>query len=144
MNFGSQQDQDETAIELTPLIDVVFLLLLFFMLTTTFDKESPLNINLPESSGEASAIQPQSVEVQIGAEAEYAILDSIDGVAKPLINSNRETLKNALSAFSGQEKLLLVIRADKLATHDSVIRVMDVAQEVGLTNITFATKQITP
>jgi len=141
MNFGSHQDQDETGIELTPLIDVVFLLLIFFMISTTFTKETSLKINLPESSGEQIAEQPLSIEVQIGAESEYAIAASTDGVAQPLINSNRDTLKRALSQFQKQANLLLIIRADRKAPHESVIKVMDVAQELGLTNITFATKQ---
>ncbi len=143
MNFGAQNnDQDETGIELTPLIDVVFLLLIFFMISTTFTKETALKINLPESTGDQNAAVPASVEVQIGAESQYAISEGSDGAAQALINSNRETLKRALSPFSTQEQLLLIIRADRKAPHDAVIRVMDVAQELGLTNITFATKQL--
>ena len=142
MNFGSSQEQDETGIELTPLIDVVFLLLIFFMISTTFTKETSLKINLPEANGEVVNEQPLSIEVQVGAASEYAIAQSSDGVASPLINSNRETLKRALSEFKDKQNLLLIIRADKKATHDAVIKVLDVAQELGLTNITFATKQI--
>jgi len=141
MNFGNSDEQDETNIELTPLIDVVFLLLIFFMISTTFTKETSLKINLPESTGEAVAEQPTSVEVQIGAESQYAISASNDGAAKPLINSNRDTLKRALAEYQSQTKLLLIIRADRKAPHESVIRVMDVAQELGLSNVTFATKQ---
>ena len=143
MNFGSNQEQDETGIELTPLIDVVFLLLIFFMISTTFTKETALKINLPESSGEQNAEQPRSVEIQIGAESEYAIAASTDGAAKQLINSNRDTLKRALTEFKQQPNLLLIIRADRQAPHEAVIKVMDVAQELELTNITFATKQST-
>jgi len=142
MNFGSSQEQDETGIELTPLIDVVFLLLIFFMISTTFTKETTLQINLPEANSGEAVNQPVSVEVQVGANSDYAIAASADGVAAPLINSQRDTLKKALSEFKNQPKLLLVIRADKKATHDAVIRVLDVAQELGLTNITFATKQV--
>ncbi|RBP50832.1 ExbD/TolR family protein [Arenicella xantha] len=143
MNFGSNQDQDETNIELTPLIDVVFLLLIFFMISTTFTKETSLKINLPQSSGEQTVQAPASVEVQIGAESEYAIVVGSDGASQPLLNSNRDTLKRALSEFQSQPNLLLIIRADRKAPHESVIKVMDVAQELGLTNLTFATKQFT-
>lgn len=142
MNFGASNEQDETGIELTPLIDVVFLLLIFFMISTTFTKETSLKINLPEANSEAAAEQPSSVEVQVGAEAQYAISTSSDGVAKALVNSNRETLKRALQEYRGQEQLLLIIRADKNAKHHAVIRVLDVAQELGLSNVTFATKQV--
>lgn len=141
MNFGAAQDQDETAIELTPLIDVVFLLLIFFMISTTFTKETALRINLPEASGDNNAAQPQSIEVQVGAGSEYAIADSSEGTARALINSNRDTLKRALQDYQEQEGILLIVRADKKATHEAVIRVLDVAQELGLSNVTFATKR---
>ena len=141
MNFGVNQEQDETAIELTSLIDVVFLLLIFFMISTTFTKETSLKINLPAANSEKKNEQPQSLEVHIGAESEYAIATPTDGVARALINSDRPSLLTALSEFKGQESLLLVIRADKKAPHEAVIRVMDVAQELGLSHITFATKQ---
>ena len=112
------------------------------MISTTFTKETSLQINLPEASGKAGIEQPKSIEVQVSADAEYAISRTADGSATPLINSNRETLSQALSEFKGNEGLLLIIRADKKATHESVINVLDVAQTLGLTNITFATKQI--
>ena len=142
MNFGANQQQDETAIELTALIDVVFLLLIFFMISTTFTKETSLKINLPAANGETKIEQPLSVEVHVGAGSEYAVASSSDGAARGLINSNRETLVRALTPFKDQENLLLVIRADKKATHDAVIKVLDVAQQLGISNITFATKQI--
>lgn len=141
MNFSGNQEVDETAIELTPLIDVVFLLLIFFMISTTFTKETTLKINLPEATGEKLAQQPSSIEVLVGAASEYAIVSEQGGDARGLVNSNRETLMKALSEYSGNENLLLIIRADKKATHDAVIRVLDVAQQLGLSNITFATKQ---
>lgn len=143
MNFGSNQDQDETNIELTPLIDVVFLLLIFFMISTTFTKETALKINLPESSGGQAVEPPTSIEIQIGAESDYAIAAGTDGASQPLLNSNRDTLKRALSEYQTQSNLLLIIRADRKAPHEAVIKVMDVAQELGLTNLTFATKQFT-
>lgn len=142
MNFNQQQEQDETSIELTPLIDVVFLLLIFFMISTTFTKETALRINLPESGGEQTANAPKSIEVQVGAESQYAIATDLDASAKSLVNSSRETLKRALEEYSSTEGLLLVIRADRQAPHEAVIRVMDVAQEMGLQNVTFATKQV--
>ena len=141
MNFGVNQEQDETAIELTSLIDVVFLLLIFFMISTTFTKETSLKINLPAANGEKKIEQPLSVEVHVGSDSQYAVAGSTDGAARGLINSNRETLLRALTPFKDQENLLLVIRADKKATHDAVIKVLDVAQQLGISNITFATKQ---
>ena len=141
MNFDVNQEEDETAIELTSLIDVVFLLLIFFMVSTTFTKETSLKINLPASNAEKQTEQPLSLEVHIGAESEYAIANQTDGAAQALVNSNRDTLLRALTEYRDQESLLLVIRADKKAPHQAVIRVMDVAQELGISHISFATKQ---
>lgn len=142
MNFGGHNNQeDETNIELTPLIDVVFLLLIFFMISTTFTKETSLKINLPESDGEQTAVEIRNVEVQISEKSQYAMAVDNDS-AKVLINSSRDTLKRALEPFQDEEKLLLIIRADQKAPHESVIKVMDVAQELGLTNLTFATKKV--
>ena len=141
MNFGSNQEQDETAIELTSLIDVVFLLLIFFMISTTFTKETTLKINLPESASDNTIEQPKSIEVHVAASSEYAIAVDDKSMARALINSNRETLLKALSEFKGDDSFLLVIRADKNATHEAVIKVLDVAQELGMSNITFATQQ---
>jgi Biopolymer transport protein len=143
MNFGVQHEEDETGIELTPLIDVVFLLLIFFMISTTFTKETSLKINLPEANGDAAIDQPKSVEVQIGADSQYAIQLSTEGSSRALINSNRSTLKSALAEFKDNPSLLLIVRADRKSPHDAMIRVLDVAQELGLSNITFATKQTT-
>ena len=145
MNFSTDlnQDQDETGIELTPLIDVVFLLLIFFMISTTFTKETALRINLPEAAGDNSQEPPQSVEVQVGAGSEYAIVVQGSEAPRSLLNSNRDTLLRALREFSKNEGLLVVIRADKNAKHEAVIKVLDVAQELGLSNITFATKRAT-
>jgi len=143
MNFGvAEEQEDETGIELTPLIDVVFLLLIFFMISTTFTKETKLKINLPAATGDAAVEQPRSVEVHVGANSAYAIAADNEAAARALINSNRETLLTALSEFKDVPSLLLIIRADRKATHDAVIKVLDVAQQLGLTNITFATKQI--
>jgi biopolymer transport protein ExbD len=141
MNFNTEQEQDETAIELTPLIDVVFLLLIFFMISTTFTKETALKISLPESAGGAPASEPFTLEIQIGQNSQYAIQSSDQASAQSLVNSNRDTLVRALADYAQRPQLLLIVRADRLATHESVIKVLDVAQELDMTNITFATKQ---
>ena len=142
MNFGKREEIDETAIELTPLIDVVFLLLIFFMISTSFTKETKLKINLPASSGDSNVEQPRSLEVQVSEGAEYAISSDANPNGSVLINTNRDTLAKALREHAnGSSELLLIIRADRKAPHEAVIKVLDVAQEVGLANVTFATKQ---
>ena len=129
------------ALSMTPLIDVVFLLLIFFMISTTFTKETSLKINLPESAGEQAAVEIRNVEIQISEKSQYALAVDNES-AKVLINSSRDTLIRALEPYKNEKKLLLIIRADQKAPHESVIKVMDVAQELGLTNLTFATKKV--
>ncbi|MGH1543667.1 MAG: ExbD/TolR family protein [Arenicella sp.] len=143
MNFSEQEHREESLIELTPLIDVVFLLLIFFMVTTTFTKESELKINLPESSqNQENTQKPKMMEVYVTQGSGYAIKGPNDDAPISLVNSARETLVRAFNDYrSNDNSLLLVIRADKLATHESVVQVMDVAQKVGLTRITFATQK---
>ncbi len=141
----SDQKEEETTINLTPLIDVVFLLLIFFMVSTTFSKESQLRIKLPESSDQPTEQQQAKLlEIEISAKGVYAIKGP-DGVkAKQLLNTNRETLRRAiLKEIQGVTEIITVIRADRQTPHESVIRAMDVSRRLGLTDITFATQQIT-
>jgi biopolymer transport protein ExbD len=143
VNFRpSDQEQDETGIELTPLIDVVFLLLIFFMISTTFTKETKLKIKLPEAVNQ-SEIQnePTMVEIHISADSEYAVTSIENGEVTPLVNSARDTLEFALRKFIDKDRVVLLIRADEKATHQAVIRILDVANKLNLNNISFATRQ---
>lgn len=137
MNFRRHRlEEPDLMIDLAPLIDVVFILLIFFMVTTTFDRESALEVNLPESSQEKPlAEQPQLIEISIDASGHYAV----DG--KRLANSQPATLKRALSGVAEQRdnpSLLLV--ADGKAPHQAVISAMDAASQLGLTRLRFATR----
>ena len=142
MKFSDRQEE-ETIINLTPLIDVVFLLLIFFMVSTTFSKESELRIQLPESSEEPNREQKaQVVEIEIDADGVYAVRGPDEEGARQLLNTSRETLRRALlSASKGQTDIVTMIRADRRTPHESVIRAMDISRRLGLTNITFATQQ---
>lgn len=149
MKFSESDSQDESLIEMTPLIDVVFLLLIFFMVTTTFSKESSLKINLPESAeNNQNNNVPAMVEVFVTENAGYAVRGPSENAPQSLVNGTRETLVRAMRPFSdsntganAKETPLVVIRADKLATHEAVVQVMDVAQQLGLNRITFATQK---
>ena len=140
MKFQQQQDED-LQINLTPLIDVVFLLLIFFMVSTTFNRESELQIRLPEATAEqAAADEPVLVEIQISQAERFAVKGPSDEAARPLINSDEETLVRALSeAVAGSEDPVVVIRADRRAPHETVVRAMDAARRLSLRRITFAT-----
>jgi len=141
MKFTDSDTEESSMIELTPLIDVVFLLLIFFMLTTTFTKESELKIRLPEANLTQNDVTiNKQVEIMISKDQAYAMRKPEETEVVSLVNSTSETLRRALSEFEGQDDILLVIRADKEATHQSVVNVMDVAKDLNMTRITFATQ----
>lgn len=131
-----RQAKEQDGVNLTPLIDVVFLLLIFFMVSTTFTKESHLELNLPEAAGPEAREEPRAVEVLINADGSY----SVDGRA--LINKKLATLKSALSEVSaGEYNRPLVITADATAQHQAVVRAMDAAGQLGFVNLSITTRQ---
>ncbi len=130
-----RQPKNEDQINLTPLIDVVFLLLIFFMVSTTFTKETHLTIDLPEAQGEPSQDQPKQLEILVNADGSYAVND------QPLLNNTLETLKKALQTTAGDSRdLPLVITADANSTHQSVVRAMDAAGQLGFVHLSMTTK----
>ena len=131
---GSRQ---EATVELTPLIDVVFLLLIFFMVSTTFIRETQLKIDLAEASGELQAVEDDFIEVTVDRLGAYAVNDRVlvDGELRTLING----LNEAMVDKSSEQRL--TINADAFATHKAVVRVMDAAGKVGLTRISITTQQ---
>ena len=136
MNFRSER-RDEVDLDITPLIDVVFLLLIFFMVSTTFEHNSEINITLPSSSKEVTEAKPDAVNVGLDAQGNVYIND------RSLVNAQLETIKAALSdALVGLDEPPVIISADSNATHQSVVRVMDAARQLGLVKITFATQEL--
>lgn len=134
MKLRSQGVEDPD-VNLTPLIDVVFLLLIFFMVSTTFNKESALSIELPDASGEVSERKKLQVEVSIDADGNYAINN------ERLINSQINTLKAAIAKVAGDKRdIPLIISADGRASHQSVVAAMDAARQLGFSRLTFATR----
>ena len=135
MKFRHKRKAD-AGINLTPLIDVVFLLLIFFMVTTTFTKETRLVIDLPEAGGEPVEEPPEVLELLITKEGSY----SLNG--QNLINRDIKTIMAALrDASSGNNDLPLVITADAEATHQSVITAMDAAGRLGFSQLNIATQK---
>ena len=144
MNLRPERSDERVDVNLTPLIDVVFLLLIFFMVSTTFSKESQLRIKLPESSEEEVVEQESRIlEIEINSDGIYAVKGPEEEAARELLNTGRETLRRALlKVVQGAEDVITVIRADRRTPHESVIRAMDVSRKLGLTNITFATQTL--
>ncbi|MBT5330176.1 MAG: biopolymer transporter ExbD [Porticoccaceae bacterium] len=121
---------------LTPLIDVVFLLLIFFMVSTTFTHENQMRINLPEAQAEASQSENSQINLMILQDGAY----SING--KSVANRDIETLMEALSLEAGDDlEQAVVISADSETTHQSVVRAMDAAGRLGLTQIRITSQE---
>jgi biopolymer transport protein ExbD len=136
VQFRRQSNQDEQ-INLTPLIDVVFLLLIFFMVSTTFTKETHLEIDLPEASAEpATASDSLSIDITIQVTGDYVI----NGQA--LVNQQTITLQRALKKVAGGDNTVpLTITADANTPHQAVVRSMDVAGQLGFAQLRITTRQ---
>lgn len=131
-----RQPVEAATIDLTPLIDMVFLLLIFFLVSTTFTRERELTVELPEATAEAAAESSEKLEVEINADGEYAVN------TQRLVNRDRETLSKALADQSkGDTKLPLIITADAKTPHQAVVTAMDVAGQLGFTHLRITTRQ---
>lgn len=137
MNFRNRQRED-MGLDMTPLIDIVFLLLIFFMVSTTFDHNSEINITLPTASEKVVESKPDVINVGINSNGEVYI-NNIQ-----LLDSKFKTIKNnLLTAMDGLKEPAVIISADAKASHQSVVQIMDVARQLNLVKITFATKKNT-
>ena len=128
-------DKEEPTVDLTSLIDVVFLLLIFFMVSTTFERESVLKVDLPEASAvEEREETPDSLELVIDSEGRMYLND------QRLIDSEEGTIRAAIEQMAGEERNLpLVLRADRQTPHHFVVTAMDVAGQLGFINLSIAT-----
>lgn len=127
--------REEPAINLTALIDVVFLLLIFFMVTTTFNRETRLAVNLPEADAEAATDLPEQLEIAVSSDGSYAV----DG--RMLTDRQPDTLRRALLEVSeGRRDMPVVLVADAEATHQSVVTAMDVLGQAGFSRLSIATR----
>ena len=131
-----RRNREEVSVNLTPLIDVVFLLLIFFMVSTSFTRETQIELELPKAAGEPLEIKPEMVEISVDASGNFYVNQ------QPLINSQIETVQKAIVAVSnGDNSLPLVISADAKAPYQAVITAMDAAGKEGFTNIQMATRK---
>lgn len=126
---------EEPELNLTSLIDVVLLLLIFFMVSTTFVDESRIEIQLPQASAEAAPeIKTEPIEITITASGEYRVN------GKTLLNNSPATLSAAVSKVAGESRdNTVTIRADARTTHQSVVTAMDVVGRLGFRGINMAT-----
>lgn len=120
-------------VDITPLIDVVFLLLIFFMVSTTFDRETQIEVELPEAAGEEAQTTADMLDITIDASGTFYVNQ------QEVINTEIETLKKAIIKAAGEKKdLPVIINADAKTPHQSVMTVMDAASQLGFLHMTFA------
>ena len=134
MNLGGGKRSNDTEINFTSLIDVVFLLLIFFMVTTTFEKQARLRIELPEASDEPAVVQTAAIEVAISEEGRFYVN------ANEVINTRIESLRQAIAKAAGDDRdQPITIRADARTPHQSVVTAMDAINQLGFVNLSIAT-----
>lgn len=123
------------ALNLTPLIDIVFLLLIFFMVTTSFSRETRLLVSLPEASGSVENAA-ESIEVLVDREGGYAIN------GRRLVNAEVDSLVRGLELESGGDvSLLVVLVADAEVQHQSVVTAMEAIERAGFASLSIATRE---
>jgi biopolymer transport protein ExbD len=131
-----QSRPPQPEVNLTPLIDVVFILLIFFMVSTTFQRESKIKIELPEASAEVVEEPRDVLEIVIDVEGRYFIDQ------EQVVNTELDTLISAIGKAIGTETdVPVVIRADRHTPYESVVRAMDATAQLGLVKISLATSR---
>jgi biopolymer transport protein ExbD len=134
MNFRKPKPEDPE-INLIPFIDVLLVILIFLMLSTTYSKFTELQITLPVADADLARDRPHEIIVAVAADGRYSINK------KPVDGRSVEALTTELSAAAGgSNDMIVIISADATVAHQSVINVMDAARRAGLAKLTFATQ----
>jgi biopolymer transport protein ExbD len=135
VNFQRGKEKEHPEINLVPLIDVMMVILIFLMITTTYSKYTELQINLPTAEAERQVERAEEIAVLVNAQGQYVVNRS----AVPF--RSVEQLAQELKRAAGQAREpVVVISADAAATHQAVVRVMEAARLAGLSQITFTTQ----
>jgi biopolymer transport protein ExbD len=135
MRFRPRAFREEPEINFIPLIDVLLVILIFLMVTTTYSRFAELQINLPTAEANKPPERPDQIDVGVNAKGTYTINKEV------VADANRDALVAQLKrAASGMKDPVIVINADAEASHQSVIRVMEAAQVAGYGKITFTTQ----
>lgn len=136
MNLNPRRSREEPEVNITPLIDVLFLMLIFIMISATFVDEADLNISLPEATEQPSANESRPINIAIGPDGDF----SVNGARLP--NTKVGTIQGALKEALGErsaESIPVVIRADGDTDHERVVTAMDAAQQAGFRRVGIAT-----
>ena len=129
----SRRRPEEPEINLIPFIDVLLVVLIFLMLSTTYSRFTELQVNLPSADAEASKSRPGEIVVAVSNDGRYAInRKAVDG------RSVERLTAELVSAAAGKPDTVVIISADALAAHQAVVNVLDAARRAGLSRLTFA------
>jgi biopolymer transport protein ExbD len=137
VNFKKGRKREEPEINFIPLIDLLLVILIFLMVTTTYSKYAELQINLPEASAEKAPDRPQVINIGVDNAGKYAVNST------PVAFSSVEAFSNLLrdtAAASSMKDPVIAIGADAGATHQAVVNIMEAARLVGFTKISFTTQ----
>ncbi len=135
MNFRRGKQREEPEINLVPMIDVMLVILIFLMITTTYSKYTELQINLPTADAEKQPERPNEITVVVSAQGQYTINKA------PIAFTTIDRLAQEMRRAGGTLKdPVVIISADAKATHQSVVRVMEASRAAGLSQITFTTQ----
>ncbi|AMO94223.1 biopolymer transport ExbD/TolR family protein [Collimonas fungivorans] len=136
MNFRKGKGRDDPEINLIPFIDVLLVIVIFLMVTTSYSKFTALQITLPTADADKAVVQPQEINVAVSPQGQYAVnnvqVSSKDAASLAL------DLKNAVQADGAKGDPVVIINADAMATHQTVINVLEAARLAGFDKITFA------
>ena len=126
---------EEPEINLIPFIDVLLVILIFLMLSTTYSKFTELQITLPAADAEKARDRPREIIVSVAADGRYAVnRKAVDGRSVELLATE------LLAAAAGSPEMIVIVSADATAAHQSVVNVMEAARRAGLARLTFATQ----
>ena len=137
MNFRRKRPE-EPEINLIPFIDVLLVVLIFLMLSTTYSKFTELQVSLPVANADKARDRPREIVVSVAADGRYAVnRKAVDGRSVDLLAAELATVA------AGSNDMMLIISADATTAHQSIVNVMDAARRVGLSHLTFATQTAT-
>ncbi len=137
MNFRRGRTREEPEINLIPMIDVLLVILIFLMITTTYNRYAGLRVNLPEGAAGERAPLPAGSVIEVIVEASGQTLVDRQALPDPSLAAIEDALQRAAH---GEKDVPVVISADAQATHGSVVRVMEAAQSVGFRRLTVMTR----
>ena len=134
MRIGSNRTQDESHIDLVPLIDVILVLIIFFVVTTTFDARSTLQVQLPTASDQKTSAPQTSLSVLVNADGRYFVND------QEVLRTDVESLKQIIGQVAGDDReQTVLLRADARTPYQAVVTAQDALGQLGFRRIAIAT-----